>query len=221
MTDTLPASRVGEGTATEREIVRQPDVWREAAARVSARRDELDAFLAPLLARPDLRIVLTGAGTSAFAGSVALVMSAFVAAYSNVLVKARGGHLDPVVLSAGQMLCGLVPLLIIGRLVEGSPVAFHWTRQAIVALLYLALVGSCLAFSLYYWLVRRVDVTKTMLISLVTPVVAVVLGMIWLDERLTWRVLIGGAAIICGIALNIRRRKLRIKNEELTMTANP
>lgn len=71
MTDTLPASRVGEGTATEREIVRQPDVWREAAVRVSMRRAELDAFLAPLLARPDLRIVLTGAGTSAFIGEVA------------------------------------------------------------------------------------------------------------------------------------------------------
>ena len=68
-------------------------------------------------------------------------------------------------LSAGQMLCGLVPLLIVGRWLEGSPWQFHWTRQAVFALGYLALVGSCVAFSLYYWLVRRVDVTKTMLIS--------------------------------------------------------
>ncbi|MGN6742822.1 MAG: SIS domain-containing protein [Amnibacterium sp.] len=71
MTGTLSADRVGEGTATEREIVRQPDVWREAAARLAARRSELDAFLSPLLARPELRIVLTGAGTSAFVGEVA------------------------------------------------------------------------------------------------------------------------------------------------------
>jgi drug/metabolite transporter (DMT)-like permease len=149
---------------------------------------------------------LHGGGAAALAGSVALVLSALVASYSNVLVKARGGHLDPVVLSAGQMLCGLFPLLIVGRLVEGSPVNFHWTRQTVVALVYLALVGSCLAFSLYYWLVRRVDVTKTMLISLVTPIVAVLLGMLWLDERLTWRIFVGGAAIICGIALNVRRR---------------
>lgn len=71
MTETMPAERVGEGTATEREIVRQPEVWREAAARLAARRGELDAFLTPLLARPELRIVLTGAGTSAFVGEVA------------------------------------------------------------------------------------------------------------------------------------------------------
>jgi tagatose-6-phosphate ketose/aldose isomerase len=71
MTDTLPTAAVGSGTATEREISRQPDVWRETGRIVRSRRTELDAFLAPLLAEPELRIVLTGAGTSAFVGEVA------------------------------------------------------------------------------------------------------------------------------------------------------
>ncbi|WP_285114217.1 SIS domain-containing protein [Leifsonia sp. fls2-241-R2A-40a] len=53
------------------EISHQPEVWREAAANIAAERADVDAFLAPLLARPDLRIVLTGAGTSAFVGGVA------------------------------------------------------------------------------------------------------------------------------------------------------
>jgi len=46
-------------------------VWREAGGIVAGRRAEIDAFLSPLLARPDLRVVLTGAGTSAFVGEVA------------------------------------------------------------------------------------------------------------------------------------------------------
>jgi tagatose-6-phosphate ketose/aldose isomerase len=46
-------------------------VWREASENFDHHRDELRAFLAPLLGRPDLRIVLTGAGTSAFVGSIA------------------------------------------------------------------------------------------------------------------------------------------------------
>ena len=71
MTDTLPTAAVGSGTATEREISQQPDVWRETARIVAGRRAELDGFLRPLLAEPDLRIVLTGAGTSAFVGEVA------------------------------------------------------------------------------------------------------------------------------------------------------
>ncbi|WP_427017639.1 SIS domain-containing protein [Pseudarthrobacter sp. P1] len=56
--------------ATAREIGQQPAVWRETAQIVAGARAELDAFLTPLLERDNLRIVLTGAGTSAFAGDI-------------------------------------------------------------------------------------------------------------------------------------------------------
>jgi drug/metabolite transporter (DMT)-like permease len=149
---------------------------------------------------------LTTAGPLALWGSAAIVTGAFGAAYSNVLIKARGGHLDPATLAAGQMLFGLVPLLVVGTLTEGSPLLFHWTPMAVFALVYLVLVGSVVAFMLYYWLVRNMDVTKTMLIALVTPLVAVTLGMIVLDERLSWRTVIGGACIMLGIGIIVLRR---------------
>jgi tagatose-6-phosphate ketose/aldose isomerase len=56
--------------ATYGEIMQQPAVWREVARMLAGRSAEVAAFLDPLLARPELRIVLTGAGTSAFAGEV-------------------------------------------------------------------------------------------------------------------------------------------------------
>jgi tagatose-6-phosphate ketose/aldose isomerase len=58
------------GGMTAREIAQQPDVWREAERVVASRRDNIDAFLRPLMDRPDLRIVLMGAGTSAFVGEI-------------------------------------------------------------------------------------------------------------------------------------------------------
>jgi drug/metabolite transporter (DMT)-like permease len=139
------------------------------------------------------------AGGKALAGSVALVLSAFFAAYSNVLVKAYGRKLEPAILSGGQMFFGLIPLLLIGIPLEGNPFHYHWTPMALVALLYLAVVGSVIAFMLYYWLVHNMDVTKTMLISLVTPVVAVVLGMVVLGEDLNWRTIAGGIMIMVGV----------------------
>jgi drug/metabolite transporter (DMT)-like permease len=145
-------------------------------------------------------------GASAFRGSVAIVVGAFAVAYSNVLVKARGGHLDAAVLAAGQMICGLIPLLLIGIAFEGNPLKLHWTPLALVSLFYLALVGSSLAFLMFYWLVRHMEVTKIMLISLVTPLVAVMLGKLVLDEGLTWRIMVGGAGIMAGIGLIIKRR---------------
>ncbi|MDR6611254.1 SIS domain-containing protein [Leifsonia sp. 1010] len=56
---------------TVREICHQPEVWHQVATGIAVDRSRIDEFLAPLLARPDLRIVLTGAGTSAFVGGVA------------------------------------------------------------------------------------------------------------------------------------------------------
>jgi len=55
---------------TASEIAQQPDVWREVARATASRCEETAAFLQPLLARADLRIVLTGAGSSAFAGQI-------------------------------------------------------------------------------------------------------------------------------------------------------
>jgi tagatose-6-phosphate ketose/aldose isomerase len=53
---------------TAREIVQQPQVWLDVAALLARERARLDAFLGPLLARPNLRVVLAGAGTSAHVG---------------------------------------------------------------------------------------------------------------------------------------------------------
>jgi drug/metabolite transporter (DMT)-like permease len=148
----------------------------------------------------------THEGPAALWGSVAIVVGAFGAAYANVLVKARGGGIDLATLVLGQMVCGLIPLLIVGVTTEGNPFKLQWTPMALISLSYLALVGTVIAFLLYYWLVRRIKVTNTMLIPLVTPFIAVILGMLVLHESLTWRIVGGGAGIMAGIGLIVTRR---------------
>jgi drug/metabolite transporter (DMT)-like permease len=155
---------------------------------------------------------MTVEGTDALWGSMALFISSGCVAYSNVLVKARCGHIETAALAAGQMTFGLVPLLLAGTVWEGNPFRLQWTTQALVSLLYLALIGSAVAFFLYYWLVKRIDVTKTMLIALVTPMIALLIGMITLSEDVTWRIVLGSVAILAGISLIvIERRILRRK----------
>ena len=139
-------------------------------------------------------------------GSAAVVAGAVCVAYANVLVKAHGARMDAAVLSAGQMGCGFLLLAAAGLILEGNPLEFRWTGLAVVCLLYLTLVGSVAAFLLFYWLVRHTDVTKTMLIALVTPLAAVLLGMLVLGEEVTWRTLAGGALIMSGIGLVVLRR---------------
>lgn len=84
---------------TGREIRQQPDIWEQALAAIEQRRAALEDWLAPILARPDLRIILTGAGSSAYIGeTLAPVLTARlgrpVAAISTTsLVGAPAGHL--------------------------------------------------------------------------------------------------------------------------------
>lgn len=138
---------------------------------------------------------------SALWGCVAIVFGAFSVAYANVLIKARGAHLDPMTLAAGQMVCGWVPLLLASLFLERGSAPAAWNLRAVMSLLYLAIVGSALAFYLMYWLLRHTDVTRIMMISLITPVAAVALGMVLLHESFTWQAGVGGCCVLVGIGL--------------------
>ncbi|HDS9359748.1 TPA: SIS domain-containing protein [Enterobacter chengduensis] len=58
------------GTWTESEIRQQPDSWIRSLNNIDSLRSSIDGFLTPLLRKSDLRIVMTGAGTSAFIGDI-------------------------------------------------------------------------------------------------------------------------------------------------------
>ncbi len=60
------------GAFTAREIAGQPRCWRDTLALLAAQRGRIEAFLGPVLARPGLRVILTGAGTSAYIGQCLL-----------------------------------------------------------------------------------------------------------------------------------------------------
>ena len=125
---------------------------------------------------------------------------------ADVLVKLRGRHIDPVILTIFQMISGVVPLSLLALILERGSPEVRWTALTVVSLLYLAFVGSALAFVLLYWLIQHIAVTKTMLITFATPLVAVLLGTLFLDEKLSWPVAVGGFAILLGMGLTIWER---------------
>ncbi|HEU4954914.1 MAG TPA: EamA family transporter [Gemmatimonadales bacterium] len=133
--------------------------------------------------------------------SAGVLVASLAGAQAGVLVKARGTHLDPAVLAGVQMAFGSLPLLVIGAAVEGSPFRLAWTPVALASLAYLTVVGSVVAFLAYYWLIRHIEVTRVLLIPLITPLVAVGLGYAFLGERVTWGTAVGGTAILGGVGL--------------------
>jgi len=143
----------------------------------------------------------------AFAGCVAIVVGAYAAAQASILVKARATDIHPASLVFSQMLCGLPLIIIYSLIAEGNPLNFNWSGKAIACVLYLAVFGTVAAFWLYYWLLARIESTKAMMISLITPLLAVVIGWLVLGESLPPQTGIGGVLIIASIGLIVFRRK--------------
>src|SRR5437899_10749780 len=104
-------------------------------------------------------------GPLAFWGGVGVVVGAASAAFANVLVKARSMQLAPAMLAAWPLIFGIAPLLLLGLIVDGNPVRFHWTGTSVFCLLYLAVIGCALTFLLLYWLLPRLPVAPLQRIS--------------------------------------------------------
>ena len=89
----------------------------------------------------------------------------------------------------------------IALVAERSPATAQWPRAAIVSLLYLAIVGSVVAFRVNYWLLLRIDASLMLLMGVAEVPIAVALGAIVLNEDLHARALAGAAFIAAGVAL--------------------
>jgi drug/metabolite transporter (DMT)-like permease len=144
-------------------------------------------------------------GMMAFWGGLGIVVGAAGAAYSNVLLKQRQIQLRPAMIAAWQMIFGTVPLLVLGWMLEGNPVRFHWTTMSIFCLLYLAIIGSALTFLLLYWLLPQMQATNLQTVSLITPPGAVVLGWLLGGETFPLWSLLGAGLVLAGVWIIFRK----------------
>lgn len=137
--------------------------------------------------------------------SAVFLISPVVSAIANVAVKKWGSGIHPVSLTA-------VPMGMAGAIVGAAALALERDREirfdgvSVGALLYLAILGSAFTFTVYYWLMSHVPATRLSLITYAIPVVAVVVGAVFLDEPLTERILAGAALVVLGVALAVARR---------------
>ncbi len=125
-----------------------------------------------------------------------------VAGNSAGMVKLKGYSqgLDASVVSAGSMAVGT---LMSGALwlAWGMPLPETIPSRALASIVYLALVGSVVALSLYFWLVRECRPTQIALIPMIATVSALWLGNLLNGETLTTEILAGSGLIVAGLAL--------------------
>lgn len=146
-------------------------------------------------------------GENAILGMILLVLSPLAAAIGTVSIRAYLKDEPVIPMVTLQMSLGAILLTLTAFLVEDIG-QFHVTLTSVGALMYLAVFGSVISFTTYYRLLQRMKLVTMSMVALITPIFAVFLGFVFLDELLTAADYIGAALVLAGVAVvNLRGRK--------------
>ncbi|MDD3715938.1 MAG: DMT family transporter [Candidatus Marinimicrobia bacterium] len=134
-------------------------------------------------------------------GILLVLLAVFVNAVPNVLIKRDGGNIDPLLLNTGGMLVAVLFLIPFAFIAEGVP-HFALSPKLLLAELYLGIFCSAVAFFIYFYLLRKISVFKMSLSAYLTPLVAILLGYVFFDEKLFINHYIGMLLIMAGIFIS-------------------
>ncbi|MEU5218318.1 EamA family transporter [Streptomyces sp. NPDC020807] len=149
-------------------------------------------------------LTLPGLSGDVKIGGVLLVLAGTlcwaVGSFSSSRVPMPG---NPFTASAYEMVAGGLAGLCVG-LVRGEQHGLDLagiSTRSWVALAYLIVFGSLIAFTAYAWLLQAAPISLVATYAYVNPVVAVALGALVLNEALTWPIVLGGAIVVGGVCL--------------------
>jgi drug/metabolite transporter (DMT)-like permease len=153
--------------------------------------------------------VLVGGGSAAgHLGDAALVLAAAASwGFGSVLGRRLRLPRRALLAAAMEMLAGGVILLIVA-VASGEAGQARWgsvSPGSWLALAWLVLPGSILAFTAYGYALARLPLSTVSTYAYVNPVVAVLLGVALLHERLTLREILGAAAVVASVAVTLYR----------------
>lgn len=142
-------------------------------------------------------------------GAVVLIAASLSWAIGSIYSRQAPLPQSPLMVTAMQMLCGGVLLLLSGAVSgEGARLELeNVSLRSLVSLGYLTVFGSLVAFSAYVWLLRVSTPAKVSTYAFVNPVVAVALGFVFAGEPLTPRTIGAAAVIVTAVVLITRQRR--------------
>lgn len=137
--------------------------------------------------------------TAAILGVTGTVISSASQALGAVLIKQQKPDFHPIAITAGSITVSM-PLFLLNCLLMGE-----WPEtiplKAGLSILYLALLGSAIGFPLYFYLLKKLTPERVAIITLITPITALLLGSIFNGEVISSKVWLGTALIITGLAI--------------------
>jgi len=151
-------------------------------------------------------------------GIIAAVISAIMQGGVAVVIKKYGGKINPVSIN-------FIPLIITGLVLIPAGFIFEdttrlaYSNNALFSILYLSTIGTVVAFTIYYWLLKKINIVILSLSSFITPIIAILLGWFFLNEKLNSNHIIGTSLVLIGV-LFANFKGLLNYYKEVTRTRN-
>ena len=151
-----------------------------------------------------------GEGSVDRLGALVIVVSAMCWAVGSLYSRGAPLPSRPLVSAGLASLCGGI-LLAGYSVVSGEIGEATWTRDALLGLAYLIVVGSFVGFTTYVWLLRVAPISLVSTYAYVNPIVAVALGWLILGEDVTVQIVVAGAAVLVSVAVILRSGGTRLE----------
>lgn len=167
------------------------------------------AWQAMIVGLGGLAFVLSGAISTSLwqaLGALGVLLAVLLYAGSSVYAKASLASVHPFVSTAIQFFMGGIWLGLASIAAERArPSA--WTTQSLIALLFLSVFSSALSFTLYYWLLQRIEPYQLTSLQLVVPLIAVMEGALFMREMVPWTMLLGAVLVLGSIVFVMRAKR--------------
>ena len=140
------------------------------------------------------------AGDRVAIGIIMVIIAVIIASYPSVYLKKHNDVVSSLHINAvSQLLAGTL-LLFLSYLVEANQ-NMNWSNYNIFALIYLTIPGSLIAWFIYIWLYSHITMAQISYIAFFPPLIAMVLGYVFLKESLSILAILGSGLIILGAVL--------------------
>ncbi|OGO39033.1 MAG: hypothetical protein A2Z03_00385, partial [Chloroflexi bacterium RBG_16_56_8] len=151
---------------------------------------------------------LSASAQSSVIGQGAVILASMFYAGSAVFARKATQHVAGQARGTAPLLTAALFMWILGPLVE-RPFSFPTLPITWIAALWLGILGSGLAMIMFYYLLHEIGPTRASLVTYIFPLGGVILGVIFLNEHLSWQLVVGSMLIISSLAVvNWQPKKL-------------
>ena len=152
-------------------------------------------------------------------GLFCILTAVFLFSLSGVLVKSISLAIHPLATTVGALIISLPLFVANWLLLDGSLDISHWELRSVWATIYLGVFGSLIGFFAYFFVLQKLTPSTVALITLVTPVIALSLGVLFNDEVINNKILVGAFLVILGLAV-YHWGEVLIKKIQVSMVRN-